>query len=207
MSQDIFEAIKTHDTNHLAKLLSSGINPNIIDTNFPQWTPLHEAIDQLEDGGSIEAIVLLIRHGASIDAWDGEHDATPLLMAVFRNQIEAVNLLLAVGADPNVIGSEGDSPLRWCIEHRYYEMAAILLHCGATKTIDRASGASGMTALGIAASILDVRTIEMLLQAGANPEALDIDKCTAYQRLPKYDSVEDKNLWSIAENLLRGKNT
>jgi uncharacterized protein len=202
MSSTLFQAIENQDLNLIAELLSNGTNPNIISPEFPGWTPLDYAIEELEDGGSIEPLVLLLRHGASVNIWDANHDATPLLMGLFRGQIEAVRLLLAVGADPNVVGSEGDSPLRWCVEQGDYETAAMLLRCGATKTIDSAGGFGGMTALGIAAKRLDLRMIELLLQAGANSQAYDADKWTAYQRLPERSKIEDDAIWLAAAALL-----
>jgi ankyrin repeat protein len=142
------------------------------------------AIEALEDGGSVEALVLLLRHGARADAWDAEKEATPLLMALFRRQREAVRLLLTCNADPNVVGAEGDSPLRWCVEQRDIETASLILRCGGWRTIDAARGPSGMTALGRAASQLDLSMVKLLLSAGADPRALDADDRTALQRLP-----------------------
>jgi ankyrin repeat protein len=200
---DLFQAIANQNLDQIAQLLANGANPNILRPDFPQWTPLHQAINELEDGGTIEALVLLLRYGADVDGWDAHHDATPLLMALFRGQIEVVRLLLAAGADPNVVGSEGDTPLRWCVELGDYETATMLMCCGATKTIDYAGGASGSTALGIAAKRLDLKMIELLLQAGANPQAEDIDKFTAYRRLPPRNEAKDDAVWLAAEALLR----
>lgn len=202
MLMDLFQAIENQNLDYIAELLGHGADPNSLRPEFPRWTPLHEAIEQLEDGGEIEPLVLLLRHHASVDTWDADHDSTPLLMALFRGQIEAVRLLLAAGADPNVIGSEGDSPLRWCVEQGDYNTAAMLLRCGATKTIDNAGGSGGMTALGQAAKRLDLKMIELLLQAGADPEVFDADKFTAYRRLPPRNEAKDDAVWVAAEALL-----
>lgn len=200
---DIFQAIASQNLHDLTNLLLRGVNPNILKPDFPWWTPLHEAIEQLEYGGKIEVLVLLLRYGASVNAWDADHNSTPLLMAVFRRQIEAVRLLLAAGADPNIVDSEGDSPLRWCVEHREYDTAALLLGCGATKTINYSGGASGMNALGQAAKQLDLRMIQLLLEAGADPTFKDVDKLTADQRLPPRNEVKNDAIWLAAEILLR----
>ena len=98
MSTELFEAIEQHHLNRLASLLSLGADPNAQQTQGPGWCALHAAIEELEHGGSIEAVVLLLRHGAAVDRWDAAHDATPLLMALFRRQIETVRILLAAGA-------------------------------------------------------------------------------------------------------------
>ncbi|NET62852.1 MAG: ankyrin repeat domain-containing protein [Symploca sp. SIO2E6] len=137
MSQlnELFEAIEQHDLERLANLLLHGADPNSIHSQWPGWCPLHLAIEELEFGGSIEALILLLRYNATIDQWDSTHSATPLLMALFRNQLEAVRTLLAAGADPNVVGDEGDSPLRWSVERDDLETVAMLLRCGADQTI------------------------------------------------------------------------
>jgi uncharacterized protein len=199
---DIFATIESHDLDLLAKMLSNNVDLNCLRSDSLAWTPLHEAIEQLEDGGSIDALVLLLRHGASIDIWDGNHDSTPLLMALFRGHLEVVRLLLAAGADPNVVGSEGDSPLRWCIERGDHDTAALLLRCGATRTIDSFGGPTGMTALGQAAYRLDLKMIEILLNAGADPEALDADRFTAARRMPPTDETKHNTTKLAIEALL-----
>ena len=199
---DLFTAIESHDLDRIAELLSGNIDLNVLRPDQLGWTPLHESIEQLEDGGSIEALVMLLRHGALVNTWDADHESTPLLIALFREQPNAVHLLLAAGADPNVVGSEGDSPLRWYVEQGDYDGAAMLLRCGATETIDGFGGPSGMTALGRAAHRLDLRMIELLLRAGADPEALDADRFTARRRLPPYNEIKDDAVWLAAESLL-----
>lgn len=202
MSIELFEATEQHDLSRLVSLLSRGADPNATRAEGPGWRPLHTAIEELEHGGSIEALVLLLRHGAAVDGWDAKRDTTPLLMALFRHQLEAVRMLLAAGADPNVVGGEGDSPLRWSVEHDDFETAAMLLRCGATKTIDSAGGASGMSALGRAASQLNVPMIDLLLRAGADPDALDADHQIALERLPPRDT-KDPQVWAAAAALLQ----
>ncbi|AKI98803.1 ankyrin repeat protein [Archangium gephyra] len=204
MSKELFEAIEKHDVDGLARLLSQGADPNAPKAEWPQWLPLQAAVDELEEGGPVEALILLLRHGARVDDMGPDRTATPLLMAVFRRQLEAVRLLLAAGADPNYRGSEGDSPLRVCVELGEHAMAALLLCCGATRTIDEFGGLSGMSALGRAASRLDVPMIELLLRAGADPEASDLDRQRARERLPPRDS-ENQDTWDAAAALLAGR--
>jgi ankyrin repeat protein len=197
---EIFDAIAVHDLNRLATLLAGGANPNLVRDAQPRWTPLHAAIEELEEGDSIQAIILLLRNGADPNSWDGDHDSTPLLMSLFRGQAGATMLLLATGADTNVTGAEGDTPLRWCVERGDLTMAGMLLRCNATLSIDSFGGPSGMSALGRAVSRLDVEMVEILLTAGANPSAFDADLHTARQRLPsrtvsnnaEYDSISDQ---------------
>ncbi|HEY0094092.1 MAG TPA: ankyrin repeat domain-containing protein, partial [Archangium sp.] len=179
MSKELFEAIGQHDLERLAALLKEGADPDAVNQVWPAWQPLHAAVEELEYGGPVEALVLLLRHGACVDGPGTDRTGSALLMALFRRQPEAARILLAAGADPNYRGNEGDSPLRACVELGEHAMAAMLLRCGATRTIDEGGGPSGMSALGRAAHRLDVPMIELLLQAGADPEARDLDRRTA----------------------------
>src|SRR5690242_7177920 len=166
MSKELFEAIEKHDLERLTTLLEEGADPNVRKAEWPKWLPLHAAVEELEYGGSVEAVILLLRHGAHVDGLDSDRDATPLLMAIFRRQPEAVRMLLAAGADANFEDGEGDSPMRACAQLGEHDMAAMLLRCGATQTLDEAGGLSCMTALGRAASRLDIPMLELLLRAG-----------------------------------------
>jgi ankyrin repeat protein len=145
---------------------------------------------------------VLLDAGATVDAWDGRHDATPLLMAVFRGQTEAARLLLDAGADVNVVGGEGDNPLRWAAGAGDPELVRLLLDRGAARDLDVGGGISGMTALGTAARRLDVAMVQLLLDAGARPDALDADGWTASRRADRPDEPEALARWQQIQALL-----
>jgi ankyrin repeat protein len=195
----LFEALESHDLDRLATLLANGGDPNALKLEPPHWCPLHEAINELEDGGPLEAVMMLLRFGARVEGGEGD---TPLLMALYRSQPLAVSLLLAAGAETNVRGLEGDSPLRVAVERGDLSTAATLLRCGARATINEAGAPTGASALGIAAMRLDVPMIELLLQSGADPHALDADHQAAGDRLPPPTS-ENAKARAAAELLLR----
>jgi ankyrin repeat protein len=195
----LFEAIEAHDLDRLASLLARGGDPDMPKPSPPHWCPLHAAIEQLKEGGSFEALALLLRFGANVEGCGGD---TPLLMALYRAQPHAVEVLLTRGANTNVRGPEGDSPLRVCAERGDVAMAATLLRCGATATINAAGGPAGASALGIAAMRLDTQMITLLLRWGADPEARDADRCTARDRFPPRTS-ENAQRWDEADALLR----
>jgi hypothetical protein len=200
MSDALLEAIYIRDVSRLAALLAAGADPN--EDGKPRYPiydsgrqfPLLAAIGALEadkaigpygpePAGSIDAIVLLLRHGAKVKGWDVDNEGDPLFLAVGMNHLEAVRLLLAHGADPNVCDDEGSSPLRWCAEKGYLEMARLLLLCGATKTIHEGGAPSGMNALGFAATRLNVEMVKLLLAHGADPHVGDADDITVFRRL------------------------
>jgi uncharacterized protein len=190
MPEGIFEALEAHDLRRLAGLLAAGADPGVVSAGAPHWRPLHAAIDALEFGGSLDALILLLRAGAPVDGVD-KYDTTPLLTACFRENRDAVKLLLAAGANAAVIGDEGDSPLRSWVALGDHEMVELLLASGATVTINEPGGPTGMHALGMAADLLDRPMVELLLAYGADPLALDADYRTALQRLPKTPGRED----------------
>src|SRR6185436_12361541 len=186
----LLDAIQTRDVDRLAELLAAGADPNEPGKSrygSGREHPLHAAIGELqafgeldpggpEPAGPIDAVVLLLRYGVMVNGWDPSREGDPLLMAVVMNHIEAVRLLLAAGADPNIRDDEGDSPLRFSADNGLLEMARLLLHCGASKTIDEGGGSTGMNALGFAATSLNVEMVRLLLAHGANPQAWDLDK-------------------------------
>lgn len=202
MSEALIDAIEAGEVDRLAELLAAGADPNatVVSRYYAleeRLTPLLVAVRELqppsdqEPGRPIDAVVLLLRYGADVNLWDEEHSSTPVLNAVFVNNIEAVRILLAAGADPNVRDDEGDSPLRLCAQNGYLEMARLLLHCGASKSIHEAGGSAGMNALGLAATWLHVDMVRLLLAHGADPHVQDIDRMTVFDHLRHLSLPED----------------
>ncbi len=193
MSTEIlFTAIEQQNMNELATLLKEGTDPDTINNNKWGWSPLHAAIEELESGGPLEALILLLRSGANTETWDETKTSTPLLMALFRNQNEAARLLLAAGANPDVVGSEGDTPLLWCMENNNLDIVKTLLLCGLSETINNCDAISGKNALGIAAASLNVDMVDHLIRAGANPSLLDANYKKPAEYLPER-TEENKN--------------
>jgi hypothetical protein len=107
-------------------------------------------------------------------------------------------------ADPNVRDDEGNSPLRFCVEKGYLDMAQLLLRCGATKTVNKAGGGgSDMTVLGVAAYWLDVEMVRLLLAHGADPNVEDIDQRTVFDYLRGKERYMDPPLDPAAQDRLQ----
>jgi uncharacterized protein len=209
MSDALLEAIQSRDVDRVAKLLAAGADPNEDGkSRDPMYGngrrfPLEAAIGQLEgpdeddpggagSAGLIDLVVLLLRYGARVKGWDVNKEGDPLFHAVLDNQIEAVRFLLAAGADPNIKDDEGISPLRFCVQKGYLELARLLLRCGATKTINEAGGGgSDMNVLGMAVYWLEVEMVRLLLAHGADPNVEDNDRMTVFDHLRLMDPPDD----------------
>jgi hypothetical protein len=191
MDDALFAALAAHDLGAVAAALAAGADADAVQAEYPRFSALDAAIEELEDGGPLDALVLLLRAGAHVDARDGAGDSTPLLMAIFRDQPAAARLLLAAGADPTARGSEGDTPLSFCAERGWVELATLLLHAGAAATIDAPAGPAGMNPLGCAAVRLQPEMVALLLAHGARPDALDADRMTAADRLRATPAAPD----------------
>ena len=185
--------------------MSQGVDPNIVHEQPPHWRPLEAAMEEVVFyDGSLEIVRLLLKHSADVNVRDGKHGDTPLHTAMGCNNKEAIRLLLEAGADPNAVSDQGEGPLRWAVERNDLEKAKLFLTFGAEKTINAFGGFCGDTALGLAARNLNVPMVELLLSAGADPEALDEDKKTARERLPARDE-SDPQVWGRAIEMLSSR--
>jgi uncharacterized protein len=201
MTMELFAAISLHDLPRVGQLLAKGADPSAVDVARYGWTPLHAAVEELEHGGDPDCLILLLRYGADPNAWDTARSATPLLMALFRGHYAAARMLLSAGAEASVLGSEGDTPLRWCVSERLFDFTFLLLACGAYVSIDSCGGIHGMTALGIAAQALELELVELLLAWKADPLAQDGDHMIALQRMPPRTGTNSSR-WDRVESAL-----
>lgn len=194
MTQELFEAIENRDLDRLARLLGENANPNAARGDDPDDTPLDVAIDvMLEDGGPVEAVVLLLRHGAKCRA--GLH------AAIHEDCGELLLLLLAAGFPLNSTNVDGETPLRLCATYGRVEMTETLLRCGASQGIDESGGYAGSSALGRAVYRLNLPLVKLLLKWGANPMAEDVDRQIAREHLPcRHDS--NAQTWDEIASLL-----
>lgn len=73
------------------------------DINKPGWTPLHYAATY---DGDTRVLQLLLDHFAYIDA-ESPNGTTPLMMAAGYGSLDAVKLLLTMGADASLKNAQG----------------------------------------------------------------------------------------------------
>lgn len=187
----IYEAVDANSLAVLEMMLKKGINPNtrsdlgvtplilatqrksVIATEMllkagaetnargeAGLTALHHAAEN----GHGEIVSLLLSHGAHVDvnADDEELWDTPLCRAVWKDHIEAAEILLDAGASIHHTGSDGFNPLLISIRYNHLDMMKMLIRRGADiKSVPHHSGGN---ALHMAAREGHPRVVEALLE-------------------------------------------
>jgi len=100
LESHVFKAIENHDVELIKEIISCGMNVNFYILNAPYWTPLQDAIDELDYEMPLQIVELLIVKGADVNIWHPS-SVSPLMMALVRNQYEAARLLIQAGANTN----------------------------------------------------------------------------------------------------------
>ena len=136
------------------QLLGLGVDPNI--QTDAGHTPLYCLGNECPTGGPV--VKFLIEAGANPNAADGVKRCTPLHMAARRNNVEAAEALLDLGADIEARDSAGDTPLRRAVNCSQSAVTKLLLARGANK---HSLGSSGLTPVSAARG----RNMRALLQA------------------------------------------
>ena len=197
--KSVFEVIEAHDMQQLLHYLDNGGSAAEPHPEDATWYPIIAAIDEIDAGCSIDALMILLQSGASPNPPDSH--TTPLLTAVGFQLMEVVRLLQVAGANPNIKDLEGESPLQRAVCMENLPMASLLLAGGAASSIDDSTGIAGMSALSFAVARLNIPMIKLLIDAGANPSKPDVDGLNAQDYLHSRNSTNAKS-WDLAKELL-----
>lgn len=107
---ELRNALATHDNQRLEQLLKA--HPGLIDAKLENrnptdtWEPLHMAACV----GTPEAIEILMKHKAKVNAKDA-NGLTPLHYTVSLSRYACAEMLINKGADMNATGRDGRTPL------------------------------------------------------------------------------------------------
>jgi ankyrin repeat protein len=171
----INQAIERDDVRTIQRLLASGFPVDLeYSSNGCAFTTLCEHSSNV---GAMKILKALIEAGADVNKSCGGW--TPLIAACAgghcaivkerkRTNAEAVKLLLAAGADPNVKFNDGDdsriTPLIMAAEGNNLEIVRVLLQAGADpKAVTR----KGVSALSAAAERNNRELVRLLTRAGS----------------------------------------
>ena len=154
----IFEPIDRLDESGLRKIVSSGINLNVIHELRDQ-TPLTCAIRN----NWLKGVKMLIEAGVDVNQ-NACFESNPLLCAVSVNNIEMVEMLLQNGAGTNnaYIGT----PLHTSIGKGNIQITKILIKAGANVNV---TDEEGITTLMLAVLCNNLYLVKTLIEAKADP--------------------------------------
>ena len=162
-STELLKAIASTDLLKVKELIRQGVDVNRVDMANDAFTPLMLAIDM----NFTDIVELLINAGA--DLYESTYvEDSPLGLAVTKGNLEIVKLLLQAGANPNFGGLEPTIVI--AIDYQYLDIVKTLINWNADVNIRTVSGT---TALMIAAATGNMRIVELLLEEGANSDAMD----------------------------------
>ena len=152
------------------ELLNAGADTNVSDKDSRTW--LHYAVYGDCDK---EVLQTIISHGADVNA-TRNGNVTALMIACWRGNIDAINELLNVGADPNIADKYSCTWLHYAVYGDCdKEVLQTIISHGADVNATRNGN---VTALMIACRRGNIDGINELLNVGADPNIADKYSCT-----------------------------
>uniref|UniRef100_A0A5F9CYM2 BCL3 transcription coactivator n=1 Tax=Oryctolagus cuniculus TaxID=9986 RepID=A0A5F9CYM2_RABIT len=161
-------------------------------------TPLHIAVVQA-NLAAVHRLVNLFQHGGrELDIYNNLRQ-TPLHLAVITTLPPVVRLLVVAGASPMALDRHGQTAAHLACEHRSPACLRALLDSAAPGTVDlEARNYDGLTALHVAVNTECHEAVLLLLERGADIDAVDIKS----GRSPLIHAVENNSL-SMVQLLLQ----
>ncbi len=173
----LFLAVSNNRLEVASMLLKHGANACEILPVLPEidtWQgERYQMIHMAAKAGNTEMVRLLLQHGANPNAFGGELEETPIVLAAIGlpGTIETLDTLLAAGAEIDSKISTGVTALHILIEMQRGSQAKTLLERGANPA---ATDDQGRTALTHAVEAGAFDLVQTLLDRGMSPTEADI---------------------------------
>ncbi|KAL9961098.1 hypothetical protein ACROYT_G029980 [Oculina patagonica] len=146
---------------------ASATGSEFVDKDKNEWNSLHDAAED----GDVTKIESLLSRGFSIDS-RAALGSTPLMIAALNDKLQAVEYLLAKGANPSLEDNNGWNLLHWASQGGNPDINELMpSHVPSIDSINN----KGVTALMLAARLGKLQAVEYLLEKGANPSLEDND--------------------------------
>jgi len=179
-SMELFERASSKDYLAVSKLLSWGVDGDALN---PQGDNL--LISAVKEG-DIDLAKLLLRSGVSVDAKNSEN-LSALQYAIETDGIEFFELLSELDANLNI---RDDSELTPLMQLAAKKDSSMLLAFLAKKPKMNLQDEQGQTALFHAASVDNLKAVELLITSGSNPKITNHKGLTAAKLAPPGGFVE-----------------
>lgn len=135
--KDIFELARSGSVKEVKALMA--INRDTINTiEHSGYSPLILACYR----GNVEVAIYLAQHVKDVDGTSKM--GTPLMAAVFKDQLVLVEILLEMKADPNIADPNGTTPLHYAIMNRNEALVKLLVDAHADVNVKDNRGNSAL---------------------------------------------------------------
>jgi uncharacterized protein len=173
----LYAAAANQDSALVKKFLAAGADANA--ALLSGETPLMEASGR----GNLDSVRALLAAKADPNAKDSKGGQTALMWAVQQGQTAVAEELVRAGADVNAASKSGFTPLMFAAQRGEIgdagdvDTARVLLDAGAD--VNAVQPGSKLTPLIVASGMVHPKVVEMLLDKGANPNAVEYIGYTA----------------------------
>uniref|UniRef100_A0A2K5D6J4 BCL3 transcription coactivator n=1 Tax=Aotus nancymaae TaxID=37293 RepID=A0A2K5D6J4_AOTNA len=168
-------------------------------------TPLHIAVVQ-DNLPAVHRLVNLFQQGGrELDTYNNLRQ-TPLHLAVITTLPSVVRLLVTAGASPMALDRHGQTAAHLACEHRSPTCLRALLDSAAPGTLDlEARNYDGLTALHVAVNTECQETVQLLLERGADIDAVHGANVNAqmYSGSSALHSASGRGLLPLVRTLVR----